>query len=127
MGGAGDCLEQLTTLAFIAGQTATAKLLTSVMVLPYRSPVNAAKVLATIDILSGGRLIVGCGVGWMREEFYALGAPSFVERGRVSDEYIGAFKELWTNDSPEFQGEYAVFLKSLSSRNRPRSRIRPCG
>jgi alkanesulfonate monooxygenase SsuD/methylene tetrahydromethanopterin reductase-like flavin-dependent oxidoreductase (luciferase family) len=92
----GECLEQLTLLTFLAGVTSTAKLLTSVMVVPHRPPVLTAKVLATIDVLSKGRLIVGCGVGWMREEFEAIGAPPYDKRGAVSDEYIRAFKELWT-------------------------------
>ena len=107
--GPGDCLEQLTVLSFIAGHTSTIRLLTSVMVLPYRSPVQTAKVLTTIDVLSRGRLILGCGVGWMREEFEVLGAPAYERRGAVGDEYIRAFKELWTNDAPEFNGEFVSF------------------
>ena len=103
----GECLDQLTTLSFIAGQTSKVRLLTSVMVLPHRSPVLAAKMLASIDVLSNGRLTVGCGVGWMREEFKALGAPPFDERGAVGDEYIGLFKELWTSETPAFSGKYA--------------------
>ncbi|MCI0439361.1 MAG: LLM class F420-dependent oxidoreductase [Chloroflexi bacterium] len=110
MGGpSGECMEQLALLSFLAGVTSTAKLLTSVMVLPHRPPVLAAKMLATIDVLSNGRLIVGCGVGWMREEFEALGTPPYDERGAVGDEYIRAFKELWTSDNPEFEGEYCRF------------------
>ena len=105
----GEYLEMLSLLSFIAGQTSTAKLLTSVMVLPHRSPVLTAKILATIDVLSGGRLIVGCGVGWMREEFEAIGAPPFDQRGTVSDEYIRVFKELWTSDNPTFDGKYSRF------------------
>ena len=103
----GECLDQLTTLSFIAGQTSKLRLLTSVMVLPHRSPVLAAKMLASIDVLSNGRLTVGCGVGWMREEFEALGAPPFDERGAVGDEYINLFKELWTSDAPAFEGKYS--------------------
>ena len=103
-GGDGACLEQLTLLAFLAGQTSRLRLLTSVMVVPHRSAVLAAKVLASIDVLSGGRLIVGCGVGWMREEFEALGAPPYDHRGTVSDEYIQAFRELWTKESPAYAG-----------------------
>src|ERR671936_1458166 len=105
----GECLEQLTLLSFLVGITSTAKLLTSVMVLPHRPPVLTAKMLATIDVLSHGRLIVGCGGGWMREEFEALGAPSYDERGSVGDEYIRAFKELWTSDNPAFEGKYCRF------------------
>jgi alkanesulfonate monooxygenase SsuD/methylene tetrahydromethanopterin reductase-like flavin-dependent oxidoreductase (luciferase family) len=60
-------------------------------------------------VLSNGRLIIGCGVGWMREEFEAIGAPSYDERGAVGDEYIRAFKELWTSDNPAFEGKYCRF------------------
>ena len=105
----GECLEQLTLVSFIAGQTSTARLMTSVMVLPYRPPVFTAKILASIDVLSNGRLILGCGVGWMREEFEALGVPPYDQRGKVSDEYIRAFKELWTSEDPTFDGEYCSF------------------
>jgi len=106
---AGECLDQLATLAFIAGRTERLKLLTSVMVVPQRQPVLTAKMLATIDILSHGRLIVGCGTGWLQEEFEALGAPPFAERGRVTDEFIDAFKLLWTQDAPAFAGAHARF------------------
>jgi len=105
----GECLEQLSLLSFLVGVTSSAKLLTSVMVLPHRPPVLTAKMLATIDVLSNGRLIVGCGVGWMREEFEAIGAPAYDERGAVGDEYIRAFKELWTSDNPTFEGKYCRF------------------
>lgn len=105
----GDYLDQLTTLSYLAGITSTIKLLTSVMVLPHRSPVLAAKILSTVDVLSNGRLILGCGVGWMREEFEAIGAPPYDERGAVGSEYIEVFKELWTSDNPTFDGKYAKF------------------
>ena len=108
-GAGGECLEQLSLLSFLVGITSSARLLTSVMVLPHRPPVLTAKILATIDVLSNGRLIVGCGVGWMREEFEALGAPAYDERGTVGDEYIRAFKELWTSDTPAFEGKYCRF------------------
>ena len=105
----GECLEQLSLLSFLVGVTSSAKLLTSVMVLPHRPPVLTAKMLATVDVLSNGRLIVGCGVGWMREEFEAIGAPAYDERGSVGDEYLRAFKELWTSDNPAFEGKYCRF------------------
>jgi len=105
----GECMEQLSVLSFLVGMTSSARLLTSVMVLPHRPPVLTAKALATIDVLSRGRLIVGCGVGWMREEFEAIGAPAYDERGSVGDEYIRAFKELWTSDNPAFEGKYCRF------------------
>ena len=106
---AGECLEQLTLVAFLSAITTKIRLLTSVMVLPYRNPVHTAKTLATIDVLSGGRLIAGFGAGWMREEFEALGAPPYGKRGKVSDEFIEAFRELWTSESPVFSGEYVSF------------------
>jgi probable F420-dependent oxidoreductase len=105
----GDYLEQLTVLTFLAGATSSARLLTSVMVVPHRPAVLTAKMLATIDVLSKGRLIVGVGVGWMREEFEAIGAPPYDRRGAVSDEYIRAFKQLWTSDNPKFAGKYCNF------------------
>lgn len=105
----GECFDQLATLAFVAGRTSRIRLLSSVMVVPHRPAVLAAKMLATVDVLSGGRLIVGCGVGWMREEFEAVAAPPFEARGRVTDEYLAAFKELWTKETPRFDGRYVKF------------------
>ena len=103
----GACLEQPTLMAWLAQATRSVKLLTSVMVVPYRAPVHTAKILATIDVLSGGRLVLGCGAGWMREEFEAIGAPDFDARGRVTDEYLMAFRALWEQEAPEFDGEFA--------------------
>lgn len=105
----GECLDQLATLAFVAGCTKRIRLLTSVMVVPHRHPILTAKMLASLDVLSGGRLIVGCGAGWMKEEIDVLGAPPFAERGRVTDEYIAAFKELWTAERPHMAGTFAQF------------------
>ena len=107
--GAGDAMEMITLLAYVAGQTKKIRLVTSVLIVPYRPVLLAAKALATLDVLSGGRLVVGIGVGWMEEEFNALDIPPFRERGAVTDEYIGAFKELWTSDAPHFQGNYVSF------------------
>ncbi len=108
-GPSGEALELLTLLAFLAGQTSKIRLVTSVIIVPYRDPLVAAKALATLDVLSQGRLVVGIGVGWMREEFEALNLLPFEERGAVTDEYIRAFKELWTSDSPHFEGKYVQF------------------
>ena len=105
----GDCFEQLTLMAWLAAATSEARLVTSVMVVPHRSPVHTAKILATIDALSGGRVVLGCGTGWMAEEFEAIGTEPFAERGKVTDEYIRIFKTLWTEDAPRFQGEYNSF------------------
>ena len=101
--------EQLTTLSYLAANTNKINLLSSVCILPYRQPVLTAKILATIDVLSNGRLIVGCGAGWMEEEFEALGLDTFKKRGSVTNEYIDAFRELWTSPNPTFKGEYVSF------------------
>jgi len=105
----GDCLEQLVLMAYLAAATSRIRLLTSVMVVPHRPAVLTAKALATIDVLSQGRVTVGCGVGWMDEEFQAIGAPPFTERGKVTDEYLRAFKTLWTQDDPQLQGRHVQF------------------
>ncbi|MDP6549661.1 MAG: LLM class F420-dependent oxidoreductase [Dehalococcoidia bacterium] len=107
--GGGEWMEQLTTLGFLAAATERIQLVTSVMIVPHRPAILTAKMLATIDVLSKGRLIVGVGVGWMEEEFLALDAPPFAKRGAVTNEYIRAFKELWTSDDPTFEGEYCSF------------------
>jgi probable F420-dependent oxidoreductase len=101
--------EQLTEVAWIAAKTSRLRLVTSVMVVPHRPAVLAAKVLATIDVLSGGRLTLGIGAGWMREEFEAIDAPDFDARGTVTDEYLRAFVELWTSDAPKFDGKHVQF------------------
>ena len=107
--GAGEWPEQITTLAYLAGVTKQIRLVTSVMIVPYRHPLLCAKMLATLDMLSKGRLIVGAGVGWMEEEFKLLNAPPFDERGAATDEYLQAFIELWTADNPSFDGKHVNF------------------
>jgi len=107
--GQGEYLEALALLSFLAGITSSIKLLTAVLVIPNRPPILTAKTLATIDVLSKGRVIVGCGVGWMREEYEVLGSPPFEKRGAVANEYIRAFRELWTNETPTFEGTYSRF------------------
>src|SRR5260370_26759706 len=79
-GSRGERHEQLTAIAYLAAKTSRVKFLTSVMVVPHRPAVLTAKILATIDVMSGGRLIVGVGAGWLVEEFVAIGAPPFAER-----------------------------------------------
>ena len=101
-----DYYEPLAALNFLAGCTQKIRLGTHVLILPYRNPVVTAKMLSTLDVLSGGRVILGAGVGWMEEEFQALGLDTYAQRGAVTDEYIQLFKELWTKDEPEFQGEH---------------------
>jgi probable F420-dependent oxidoreductase len=105
----GACLDQLTCLTYAAAVTEKIRLLTSVMVIPHRPPVQTAKILATADMLSNGRVTVGVGVGWMREELELLSAPPFNRRGAASNEYIEAFRALWTEASPQYEGEFVSF------------------
>jgi probable F420-dependent oxidoreductase len=109
--GQGDSLEQLATMAFIAGVTKRLRLVSSVMILPHRNPVVTAKMLASIDVLSEGRVTVGVGVGWLREEFEALNAPDFDKRGAVSNEFLEIFKALWTDSPATHKGEFYQFEK----------------
>jgi len=105
----GDCLDLLTLLAYLAALTTRPRLITGVAVVPYRGAVHTAKIAATIDVLSGGRMVMGVGAGWMKEEFEALNAPPFEERGRVTDEWLEAFRILWTEDDPRFEGRHVRF------------------
>src|SRR5271163_950338 len=101
--------EQLTTAAYIAAKTSRIRLVLAVMVVPHRPAVLAAKMLSTIDVLSEGRLVIGIGAGWLKAEFDAVVTTPFAERGAVTDEYIDAFRVLWTEQSPRFAGHYAKF------------------
>lgn len=103
-------LEPLTVLAFLAGATETVKLGVSVLVAPYRDPVYWAKVVASIAYLSTGRFVLGVGVGWMYEEFVALGkAEAFSERGRVTDEQLEVFRTLLTDEHCSHHGRHYQF------------------
>jgi probable F420-dependent oxidoreductase len=101
-----DYLEPIALAAWLLAATRRLRVAISVLVVPYRNPVVTAKQLATIDAISGGRLVVGVGVGWWPEEFEALAAPPFVERGAVTDEYLRLMKTLWTDDAPRFDGKH---------------------
>jgi probable F420-dependent oxidoreductase len=102
-------LEQLTAAAFVAAKTTRIRLVLAVMVVPHRPAVLAAKMLSTIDALSGGRLVIGIGAGWLQAEFDAVVATPFAKRGRVTDQYIAAFKELWTKEAPRVDGNWVNF------------------
>jgi len=80
----------------------------SILVLPYHHPVRLAKAIATLDVLTAGRVILGAGAGWLKGEFDVLGVP-FDERGRRLDESLAAMKELWSSDEPAFQGRWVEF------------------
>jgi probable F420-dependent oxidoreductase len=100
--------EPATTLAFVAGVTQRLRLLSHVIILPYHSPFDIAKQYATLDRLSGGRVILGVGAGHLRREFAALGAK-YDERGAVTDEYIRIIATLWEQEEASFQGSYYQF------------------
>src|SRR5213593_4786615 len=93
-------LDPLAVLPWLAGVTSRVALGTSVVILPYRSPIPVAKLLASVDVLSGGRLIVGAAIGWLEGEFEALGVP-FRERASRSDEALELMRALWTEERPE--------------------------
>jgi probable F420-dependent oxidoreductase len=112
-GTAAAWLEQLTTTAYMAALTSKLRFVMSVMVVPHRPAVLTAKILATIDYLSKGRLTLGIGAGWCEEEFIAIGALPFAERGAVTDEFMMVCKELWTADKPAFDGKYVKFKDVL--------------
>lgn len=108
----GDAMETLTTMSYVAGATEKLRIVSSVMIVPQRNPLFTAKALATVDVLSGGRVTLGVGVGWFREEFEALNAVSFDKRGAVTNEYLEIFKKLWTQSPVAHDGEFYQF-KSL--------------
>lgn len=101
-------LDPLTVLAALAYKTSRIKLGTAVLILPYRHPLAVAKALATIDVLSGGRTVVGVGAGWLEQEFTALGT-SIKERGARTDETMDIFKAVWTQETPQFSGKHFQF------------------
>jgi probable F420-dependent oxidoreductase len=101
--------DALIALAFAAGCTDRVELGTSVLVLPQRNPVLTAKQLASLDSLSGGRVILGAGAGWLVEELEALQAPDAARRGEVLEEWIEIMRTCWTQDEPAFEGRYYRF------------------
>jgi probable F420-dependent oxidoreductase len=100
--------EPLPLLSYVAARTQRVGLGTSVLVLPYHNPIRLAKTAATLDVLSGGRLTLGVGVGGVEPESNAMGSP-YAERGAITDEAIAIMKELWTQDDPRFAGKYYRF------------------
>lgn len=100
--------DPLIWMAFVASATSTIRLGTAILILPQHNPVITAKQVATLDHLSGGRIELGIGVGWMREEFDAIGA-SFDDRGARTDEYVAVMRELWTAERPTFHGRFVDF------------------
>lgn len=115
-----DWLEPIATLAYLAGVTSRVRLGTAVMVPALRHPLLNAKMLATVDVLSGGRLLLGLGIGWLEEEFRLLGwgKDIFTHRGAVTDEHLRIYRTVWTADEPRFVGRWWQF-EGLHVRPRP--------
>lgn len=105
--------DPLAWISFVAGLTSTVRLCTGILILPQRNPVVLAKELATIDVLSGGRVTLGVGIGWLAEEFAAIGVP-FDERAARTEENIRAMRALWSDDET-FHGEFISFDKARSN------------
>ena len=116
-------LEPVVSLAFAAARTTTLRLGTGVIVLPLRNPLVLAKELATLDVLSGGRVLFGIGVGYVEREFRALAAP-FDDRGDRTDDYLDAMLALWTQEHPAFSGRSYAF-EGVQSHPRPLQRPHP--
>ena len=102
----GDALGTFSIRGVVAGATERLRFVTSALVLPYRNPVLTAKMAASLDVLSGGRLTLGVGTGWLKEEFEALNSPAFNARGAVTDECITIFKQLWSQSPASFNGRF---------------------
>jgi probable F420-dependent oxidoreductase len=98
--------EPFTTLSWLAGRTHGIRLGTTVLIVPYRHPLLVARMAANLNDLSGGRLVLGAGVGWARQEFAALGVP-FAERGRLTDEYLDAMRTAWADDA-DYRGGASI-------------------
>jgi len=105
--------DPLIWLSFVASATSRVNLATGILILPQRNPVVLAKELATLDHLATGRMLLGIGVGWLEEEFDAIGVP-FAERGRRTDEYVDVMRALWTQDKASFHGEFVDFDDCIS-------------
>lgn len=105
--------DPLIWLTWVAAATERIKLATGILILPQRNPAVLAKEVATLDVLSGGRVVLGVGVGWLKEEFDVLGIP-FEERGARTDDHIEALRAFWTQDEPTFHGPFSSFDKAKS-------------
>ena len=104
-------------MAYVAARTSRIRLATGILILPQHNPVICAKQVATLDYMSGGRVMLGIGVGWLKEEFEALGVP-FAERGARTEEYMHALRALWTMEEPTFEGKF-VHFKSAYMQPKP--------
>ena len=119
-----DWLDAFTVLALLIPVTEKVRLGTSVTIIPYRHPLEMARVVATLDVASGGRIIFGAGVGWMAEEFRLLGVP-YGERAARTREYIAVMKEVWSKETPHFAGKFVRIEQDLYFAPKPLQQPHP--
>ena len=115
--------DPLIWMAYVAAATSKINLATGILIIPQRNPVVAAKQIATLDLLSGGRTLLGIGVGWLEEEFNAIGVP-FGDRGQRTDDYIYAMQELWATDRSTYESDFIKFT-DVHSQPKPVNRSIP--
>lgn len=123
MAPADPILDPIVALTHCAAVTSRLRLGTGIIILPQRNPLVLAKQLASLDVLSGGRLVVGLGVGYLEPEFRALGAP-FEQRGAVTDDYLAAMRAIWTEPKPSYKGRFAAFA-NIQAHPQPAQRPLP--
>lgn len=117
-------LDPFDTMAFLAAATERVRLGISVVIVPYRHPFDVARRVATLDVLSGGRFVLGVGVGWLEDEFRLLDIP-FARRGARTREYVAAMQALWTQDAPRFSGEFVELSEDVNVLPRPLQKPHP--
>ena len=116
-------LDPAVSLAFLAAHTETIRLATGIIILPQRNPLVLAKELASVDVVSGGRLVFGIGVGYLKPEFDALGI-SFERKGARTDDYLRAILAVWTQEKPHYRGEFVSFA-GIDAQPRPVQKPHP--
>jgi probable F420-dependent oxidoreductase len=119
-----DWLDAFTVLGLLVPVTEKVRLGPSVIIVPYRHPLEMARVIASLDVASGGRIVFGVGVGWMEEEFQLLGVP-YKERASRTREYIQVMKEVWTKENPRFHGKYVHIDRDLHFAPKPHHKPHP--
>ena len=119
-----EWLDPFDSMAFVAAVTQRVRIGISVLIVPYRHPFDVARRVATIDVLSGGRFVLGVGVGWLEEEFRLLHIP-FTERAQRTREYVAMMKALWTEEQPRFSGQFVELNEDVNVLPRPLQKPHP--
>lgn len=119
-----EWMDAFVVLGLLVPVTKTVRLGTSVTIVPYRHPLDMARVVASLDVASGGRVIFGAGVGWMEDEFELLGVP-YKQRASRTREYVAVMREVWTSDAPRFDGRYVRIARDLHFAPKPTQQPHP--